>query len=187
MTAAAPWLFSERDVLDLMRLKKPLLLDSRFFSVASCGLDAEPLTDGSLKKTRSTCCYEPIKSQFSLLLIRHTTPRPHVHTLGGKRSLEAEFDDFLGEEVVQALVQLSHDAVLLPVLWRRAAGGLPLKGNGGEMRVGSWTRTRTRLTSVRNLHVVDWASSWAWVSVVVWCGAPAACAPSAAARPEGGA
>lgn len=28
-------------------------------------------------------------------------------------SLEAEFNDFLGEEVIQALVQLSHDAVLL--------------------------------------------------------------------------
>lgn len=33
--AAAPWLFSERDVRDLMRLKKPLFLDSRFLSAAS--------------------------------------------------------------------------------------------------------------------------------------------------------
>lgn len=33
--AAAPGLLSERDALDLMRPKKPLRLDSRFFSGAS--------------------------------------------------------------------------------------------------------------------------------------------------------
>lgn len=32
-----PWLFSERDARDLRRLKKPLFLDSRFFSAASPG------------------------------------------------------------------------------------------------------------------------------------------------------
>lgn len=31
-------------------------------------------------------------------------------------SLEAAFNDFLGEEVFQTLVQLSHDAVLLGLL-----------------------------------------------------------------------
>lgn len=43
--AAAPGLFSERDVLDLMRLKKPLLLDSRFFSGASGRPELEPLLE----------------------------------------------------------------------------------------------------------------------------------------------
>lgn len=33
--APLPWLFSKRDVRDFRRLKKPLFLDSRFFSVAS--------------------------------------------------------------------------------------------------------------------------------------------------------
>jgi len=45
-----PWLFSERDVRDLMRLKKPLFLDSRFLSGVSCVLVDEPLTEGSLSK-----------------------------------------------------------------------------------------------------------------------------------------
>lgn len=48
-------------------------------------------------------------------------------TVLARCSLEAEFNDFLGEEVIQALVQLSHDAVRLCFLWRRAARGLPLK------------------------------------------------------------
>lgn len=47
------WLFSERDVRDLMRLKKPLLLDSRFLSIPSCvGPEDGPLTEGSLKKIK---------------------------------------------------------------------------------------------------------------------------------------
>lgn len=46
----APWLFSERDVRDLMRLKKPLFLDSRFLSAPSGGLEDGPLTDGSLEE-----------------------------------------------------------------------------------------------------------------------------------------
>ena len=50
---AAPWLFSERDVRDLMRLKKPLRLDSRFLSVASCTLEDEPFTEGSLLKVKN--------------------------------------------------------------------------------------------------------------------------------------
>lgn len=50
---AAPWLFSERDVRDLMRLKKPLRLDSRFLSVASCTLEEEPFTEGSLSKIKN--------------------------------------------------------------------------------------------------------------------------------------
>lgn len=62
VTAVAPWFFSERDVLDLMRLKKPLFLDSRFFSVASGTLMAEPLTEESLKVTESYKKIEPIKS-----------------------------------------------------------------------------------------------------------------------------
>ena len=33
--AAAPWLFSERGEHDLMRLRSPLFLDSRFFSAPS--------------------------------------------------------------------------------------------------------------------------------------------------------
>lgn len=47
---AAPWLFSERDVRDLMRLKKPLFLDSRFLSAPSGGLEDGPFTDGSLEE-----------------------------------------------------------------------------------------------------------------------------------------
>lgn len=50
--AAAPWLFSERDVRDLMRLKKPLFLDSRFLSAASCVLVDGPFTLGSLDKIK---------------------------------------------------------------------------------------------------------------------------------------
>jgi len=42
-------------------------------------------------------------------------------------SPEAELYDVLGEEVIQALVQLSHDAVLLGLRRRGAAGGSPLK------------------------------------------------------------
>lgn len=49
-------------------------------------------------------------------------------------SLEAESDDFLIEEVIQALVQLSHDAVLLCVLHCRATSGRSLKK--GSSRTG---------------------------------------------------
>ncbi len=49
---AVPWLFSERDVLDLMRLKKPLFLDSRFLSAASCILEGGALTEESLEKSQ---------------------------------------------------------------------------------------------------------------------------------------
>lgn len=49
VTEAAPWLFSERDVRDLIRLKKPLFLDSRFLSAASCTLEDGPLTEESLE------------------------------------------------------------------------------------------------------------------------------------------
>lgn len=46
---AAPWLFSERDVRDLMRLKKPLFLDSRFLSAPS-GVAVDGLfIEGSLE------------------------------------------------------------------------------------------------------------------------------------------
>ena len=47
-------------------------------------------------------------------------------------SLEAKFNDFLGEELLQTLVQLSHDGVLLRLLWRRAARGLPLRDRQQE-------------------------------------------------------
>lgn len=49
---AGPWLFSERDVRDLMRLKKPLFLESRFLSVPSCVLEDGLLTEGSLKRIK---------------------------------------------------------------------------------------------------------------------------------------
>lgn len=42
-------LLSERDALDLMRLKKPLLLDSRFFSAASCRPEVEPRVEERLR------------------------------------------------------------------------------------------------------------------------------------------
>lgn len=51
--AGAPWLFSERDVRDLMRLKKPLFLDSRFLSDASgVGVDGL-LMEGSLENIQN--------------------------------------------------------------------------------------------------------------------------------------
>lgn len=50
---AAPWLFSERDVRDLMRLKKPLFLDSRFLSADSGMLEDGPLTEESLKRIKN--------------------------------------------------------------------------------------------------------------------------------------
>lgn len=53
MMEAGPWLFSERDVRDLMRLKNPLLLDSRFLSVPSCKLVDGPLTEGSLEQIKN--------------------------------------------------------------------------------------------------------------------------------------
>lgn len=53
VTEATPWLFSERDVRDLMRLKKPLFLDSRFLSVPSCKLVDGPLTEESLEKMKN--------------------------------------------------------------------------------------------------------------------------------------
>lgn len=46
--AADPWLFSERDVR-LMRLKKPLFLDSRFLSDPSWVLVDEPFPEGILE------------------------------------------------------------------------------------------------------------------------------------------
>lgn len=46
--AAAPWLFSDLEVRDLMRLKKPLFRDSRFFSEPSWMLE-EPLRVGRLE------------------------------------------------------------------------------------------------------------------------------------------
>ncbi|TNN45185.1 hypothetical protein EYF80_044635 [Liparis tanakae] len=46
---AAPWLFSERDARDLMRLKKPLFLESRFLSAASCAPEAGALAEGRLE------------------------------------------------------------------------------------------------------------------------------------------
>lgn len=58
MTAAAPWLFSERDVRDLMRLKKPLFLDSRFLSAASCTLEEGVFTLGSLNNRKTTTLTE---------------------------------------------------------------------------------------------------------------------------------
>lgn len=51
--AAAPWLFSERDVRDLMRLKKPLFLDSRFLSAGSCTLEDGVFTLGSLNEMKA--------------------------------------------------------------------------------------------------------------------------------------
>lgn len=44
-----PWLFSERDVRDLRRLKNPLFLDSRFFSTTSWRPGGGALTPGSLQ------------------------------------------------------------------------------------------------------------------------------------------
>lgn len=45
-----PWLFSERDVRDLRRLKKPLFLDSRFFSAASWTPGGRAFAPGSLEE-----------------------------------------------------------------------------------------------------------------------------------------
>jgi len=47
---AAPWLFSERDVRDLMRLKKPPFLESCFLSAASCELEDGLLAEGRLEE-----------------------------------------------------------------------------------------------------------------------------------------
>lgn len=52
--ARAPWLFSERDVRDLMRLKKPLFLDSRFLSADSGELADGPLPEGILEMIKMT-------------------------------------------------------------------------------------------------------------------------------------
>lgn len=45
-----PWLFSERDARDLRRLKKPLFLDSRFFSAASWTPGGGAFAPGSLEE-----------------------------------------------------------------------------------------------------------------------------------------
>lgn len=63
---AAPWLFSERDVRDLMRLKKPLFLDSRFLSVPSCVLVDGPLTEGSLEKMKNNNVIKKNKKKTNL-------------------------------------------------------------------------------------------------------------------------
>lgn len=111
-------------------------------------------------------------------------------------SLEAEFNDFLGEEVIQALVQLSHDAVRLRFLWRRAARGLPLKETNrdqlfdDEFTLKALTKQipnihpAGRFGDVRDLRVAERVSS-SWVLAGIWCDVPEFCAPWAAARPAG--
>lgn len=114
--AAAPWLFSERDALDLMRLKKPLFLDSRFFSAASCRRELGPPTEERLRGARELQAAGP-----------WLTHRHDEHMLMSQLSLEAELNDFLGEEVFQAFIQLPHDAVLLCFVRHTATTRLSLE------------------------------------------------------------
>lgn len=144
--AAAPWLFSEREVRDLMRLKKPLFLDSRFLSAASWTPVDGPFTPGSLKEMENflsqicsllhaddTRLFFSLNTFFKGLCIQSlgelhsefSVSRYQLH-LSPRLLLEAEFDDFLAEEIIQALIQLPHDAVLLCLLCCGAAGSLPL-------------------------------------------------------------
>ncbi len=76
---AAPWLFSERDVRDLIRLKKPLFLDSRFLSAASCVLEDGLLTVGSLEKIKNS---NRIRKQYTFIQsYKSTTSQKGFHTV----------------------------------------------------------------------------------------------------------
>lgn len=116
--AAAPGLFSERDVLDLMRLKKPLFLDSRFFSVASCRRELGPPTEERLRRAREILAVGP-------WLTNHH--HEYMVMFRSKLSLEAELNDFLVEEVFQTFIQLPHDAVLLCFVRHNATTRLSLE------------------------------------------------------------
>lgn len=115
-----PWLFSERDDRDLRRLKKPLFLDSRFFSAASWTPGGGAFAPGSLEEEET--------EEFGLR--QDVTSLPATGP-GFALSPEAQPDDLLAEEVIQAFVQFSHHAVLLR-LWRHiggrgGVGGTPLR------------------------------------------------------------
>lgn len=87
-----------------MRLKKLLFLDSRFFSGASCRLELGPLTEEHLRRVTGLLTNQHLHLQQA---------HDYVLMFRSKLSLQADFNDFLVEEVVQAFVQLSHDAVVL--------------------------------------------------------------------------
>lgn len=70
-----PWLFSEREVRDLRRLKKPLFLDSRFFSAASWTPGGGAFAPGSLYEKQE----EELRLRQDVTLLPATGPALFSH------------------------------------------------------------------------------------------------------------